>query len=140
MYQHILIPTDGSELSRRAIVHAVRLASVHGARVTGLTVVVHSLTPRGLGDKMVSDDVLNATAESFLAVVADEAKKAGVPYDCFVVAGDSVAEEVVRAAESTGCDLICMASHGRIGFAGLLMGSETNKVLHYSKVPVLVTR
>jgi len=140
MYQHILIPTDGSELSLRAVTHAIELAKVHKARVTGLTVVVRSLAPRGLGDSMISDQVLNDTAQGFVEVVAEEAKKAGVECDCFVVAGDSVAEEVVRAAESTGCDLICMASHGRIGLSGLLMGSETNKVLHYSKVPVLVTR
>lgn len=140
MYSHILLPTDGSELSHKAVLHGIQLARATGARVTGLCVVLHSMTPRGLGDTMVGDAQLNANAERFLAFVTDEAKKAGVPCDCFFVSGDSVAEEIVRAADSTGCDLICMASHGRLGLRSLLMGSETTKVLHYSKVPVLISR
>jgi|APMI01.1.fsa_nt_gi nucleotide-binding universal stress UspA family protein len=140
MYSHILLPTDGSELSHKAVMHGIRLAKVHNARVTGLSVILTSLTPRGLGDTMVGDELLSANAEMFLAFVTDEAKKAGVACDCFFVSGDSVAEEIVRAAESTGSDLVCMSSHGRMGLRSLLMGSETTKVLHYSKVPVLVVR
>lgn len=140
MYTHILLPTDGSELSHKAIVHGIQLAKSTGARVTGLCVVQHAIAPRGLGDNKVGDPQLSANAEGFLAFVADEARKAGVPCDCFFVHGESVAEEIVLAAEKTGCDLICMASHGRLGLRSLLMGSETTKVLHYSKVPVLVSR
>lgn len=140
MYKHILLPTDGSELSHKAVLHGIELARTTGAKVTGLCVVLRGITPRGLGDTMVDEQTLNRNAETFLAFVSEEAKKAGVACDCFFVAGDSVAEEIVRAAERTGCDLICMASHGRLGLRSLLMGSETTKVLHYSKVPVLVSR
>lgn len=140
MYKNILLPTDGSELSEKAIHHGVALAKAVGAKITGLSVVLPSHAPTGAGVAMLGDHVLQDAAEEFLATITREAREQGVEAECFYVSGSSPFEEIIVAAESRGCDLICMASHARSGLAGLLLGSETTKVLTHSKVPVLVCR
>lgn len=140
MYKHILLPTDGSELSRKAIRHGVRLAQAVGAKVSGLSVVVSSHAPSGAGTSMLGDHVLEDAAEAFLSVVAQEAREHGVEAECFYATGTSAHEEIVAAARSRGCDLICMGSHGRSGLSGLLLGSETAAVLANCDIPVLVLR
>ena len=140
MYQHILLPTDGSELSETAIRSGIQLAKHLGARVAGLSVVVEPLVAAGLGDVMRGRDEAVAAADSYLAALAREARQQGVPHECFHVKGSSISEEIVKAATTRGCDLICMGSQGHSGLAGLLLGSDTVDVLNHCKIPVLVYR
>ena len=140
MYQHILLPTDGSELSQAAIRSGLQLAKLLGARVTGLCVVVEPIVAGGLGEVMRGHEEAAQAANSYLAALAREARQQGVPHECFHVKGASIAEEIVRAATTRGCDLICMGSQGRHGLAGLLLGSDTADVLAHCKIPVLVYR
>ena len=140
MYKHILLPTDGSELSQKAIRHGIELAKAVGAKVTGLSVVVPSHAPAGAGVAMLGNRVLQDAAEQFLAAITREARDHGVEAECFYVSGSSPYEEIIAAAASRGCDLICMATHARSGLAGLLLGSETTAVLTNCPIPVIVLR
>jgi nucleotide-binding universal stress UspA family protein len=147
MYRHILIPTDGSELAKKAIVSAVALAKGVGARVTGLYAVPEYIPPV---DAMVpvyqfpSPDEYRRQAaieaELVLKEVVDACAAAGVP--CEVTHGiDSHPYRLILAtAKAQGCDLICMSSHGRRGITALILGSETQKVLTHGDLPVLVIR
>jgi nucleotide-binding universal stress UspA family protein len=141
MYQHILLPTDGSELSQQAVRSGVRLAASLGAKVTGLYVIVESLVAEGLDKTMLDVDTLSVrAAEQHLHAIAEEARHSGVPHECFHVADSSPSDGIIKVAAAKGCDLIFMASNGRRGLAGLLLGSETMHVLTHAKVPVLVYR
>lgn len=140
MYKNILVPTDGSELSQKAIRHGIALAKAVGAKVTGLSVVLPSHAPTGSGVTMLGNHVLEDAAGEFLAAVSREAHAQGVEAECFYVAGDSPHAEIISAAVRRGCDLICMASHARSGFSGLLLGSETTALINGCRVPVLVVR
>jgi nucleotide-binding universal stress UspA family protein len=140
MFQHILLPTDGSDLSGAAARNGVALAKLVGAKVTGLCVVLEHQVASGLGDVMRGQQDAVAAAESFLAVIAAEARGQRVPHECFYVKAPAIAEEIVKVAAARGCDLICMASHGHRGIAGLLLGSDTADVLTRCKIPVLVYR
>ena len=140
MFEHILIPTDGSELSEHAIKHAIRFAKFHNARVSGLCVVIDRLFATGMGEPMGMTGNPEDSARKFLSVIADEAAAAGVPCECFLVHGGSPHEEILATAAQRDCDLIYMASHGRTGFAGFLLGQEAAHVIAGSKVPVLVHR
>jgi nucleotide-binding universal stress UspA family protein len=148
MYKHILVPTDGSKLSRKAIVTAVRMASLLGARVTGVF-AIPPYSPVAYGEGVVyappasRDAYLRSArkeARKALAVLEIEARIAGVGCAVAIVSGAMPWEGILRAARARKCDLIVMASHGRRGLAGLLLGSETTKVLTHSKTPVLVCR
>lgn len=143
MYKHILTPTDGSELSDNAATGGVALAQALGARVTG----VHVLPTRiGLlyGDIVWVDErtdmQMRDAASRYLDRIQDVAKREGVPFDRVLKAGDQVWRAIIDVAEEKRCDLIVMAAHGRRGLSAMLIGSETNKVLIYSKIPVLVYR
>ena len=143
MFAHILIPTDGSPLSERAIAQGIRLAKATGARVTGLYVMpqFHVFTYR---TEMLEDTReeyakdCNAHAVEYLAVVERVAREAGVACSTASLSDDHPDEAILRVAEERGCDAIVMASHGRRGVAGVLMGSVTQKVLTHGKLPVLV--
>jgi nucleotide-binding universal stress UspA family protein len=145
MYKHVLIPTDGSALSELAIRHGMTLARAVGARVTVLTV---SLPFRSLAldPVMVSDSPVRyeqeceALAEKALGIARTEAGVAGVSCETRHVTHGQPYRAIVETAQERGCDLICMASHGRKGVSALVLGSETNKVLTHSKIPVLVCR
>lgn len=145
MFTHILLPTDGSPLSKRAIDQGVRLAKSIDARVTGFYAIpqFHVLTYRA---EMLEDTReqyardCRAHAEQYLAVIEGAAKEVGVPCDTEYVAHDQPYEAIVEAARRRGCDLILMASHGRSGVQGLLLGSVTQKVLTHTNLPVLVVR
>ena len=148
MYKHILVPTDGSRLSRKAIVTATRLAKATGARVTG-AFVIPPYVPMVYGEAVLyappssrEDYVksLRREGKKALAILDIEARIAGVKSAGTVIANAMPWEGILRAAKSRKCDLIVMASHGRRGLAGLLLGSETTKVLTHSKTPVLVCR
>ena len=143
MYQHILLPTDGTILSESAIQTGVKLAKSLGARVTGLH-VIEPFHVVSTGVEMVSDTKAQyekdslANAVRFVAAISTAAKQAGVTCDCVTEQSGHPFEAIIAAAEKRGCDLIVMASHGRRGIRGLLLGSETNKVLTHTKTPVLV--
>ena len=110
MYQHLLVPTDGSELSRTVTRRGVALAKALGARIAGLCVVIEPQVAGGLGDAMVGRDAAVQAAESFVAAIAAEAARHGVPHECFYAKAASVAEEIVKVATERGCDLICTGS------------------------------
>jgi nucleotide-binding universal stress UspA family protein len=147
MFKNILVPTDGSELSRKAIRRAVRLAKEQKARVTGFY-VGPVWTPHGSSESSIAgfvtpvqhENMVRSTAQGHLAVVQKAARAAGVPCKCLHVMGSYPYEEIVKAARRNRCDLIVMASHGRRGISRLILGSETSKVLAHTTVPVLVER
>jgi len=145
MYKHILLPTDGSPLSEIAIEGGVGLAKALGARVTGLHVIEPFHLIMG-GAEMMGDtkeqyekDSL-IRAQKCLATLTVAAKQAGVTCDGVSEKAAHPFEAIIAAAQSRACDLIVMASHGRRGIRGLLLGSETIKVLTHSRIPVLVLR
>ena len=140
MYKNILLPTDGSELSEMAIRSGVQLAKSLNAKVTGLYVIVESQVAAGIGKSMRDEGARTETAKAYLDLINREAKKHGVAHESFYVIGTSPYEEIIRAAGSKDCDLIFMASHGRRGITGMLLGSETMHVLTHCKIPVLVYR
>ena len=145
MYQHILLPTDGSELSTQAVREGIRFAKSLGARVTAL----HT-TSQFYPSQMLAPEIIVRAREyeghvkeevaRVLGVVEDVAREAGVACTALHRASDNPWEEIIKVATEQGCDLIVMASHGRHGVSALLLGSETTKVLTHSKIPVLVCR
>ena len=148
MYKHILVPTDGSTLSDRAIKEAVRLAAALGAKVT----LLHA-APAQVWPMYAESAVLMATysakelreetrvhAQELLTKAAQRARGTGGAVATELVIADLPYAAIVKTAARLKCDLIVMASHGRRGVAGLLLGSETHRVLTHSKVPVLVVR
>jgi len=146
-YSHLLVPSDGSDLSRRAVDHAVRLAAALMARITFLHVQASTPIPLvGLGEKLdvQTMELLIAASHRESDRILEEAgvaaDEAGVPAQCERVPGDTPHRAIVDTAERLGCDLILMASHGRRGISGFLVGSETQRVLALAHCPVLVYR
>jgi nucleotide-binding universal stress UspA family protein len=145
MFKHILIPTDGSRLSERAIPHAVALAKLMSAKITGLTVSepfhVFAAKPMMVTDtEAVYRKHCKQLAATYLDAINQAALKAGVACSGVHVFSDQPYQKIISTATSRRCDLICMASHGRRGVSALVLGSETLKVLTHSKIPVLVWR
>jgi nucleotide-binding universal stress UspA family protein len=149
MFKHLLIPTDGSELSEAAIQAGVQFAKSINAKVTGFYVMpkFHMLVygPEGVIETRRQDFVDfekdgKARADRFLAVIMQAAKAADVPCEIALQTSDQPYEAIIATAKEKGCDLIMMASHGRRGVQAFLLGSETQKVLTHSKIPVLVFR
>jgi nucleotide-binding universal stress UspA family protein len=146
MYQHILIPTDGSELAGRAVRHGLSLAKSVGAKVTALTVegsfdvytVPASKVYEMSGAFAEHAERAKAHAEKILNGVAEEARLAGVTCETLRLEEDHPYEAIIEAAKQRGCDLIVMASHGRSGIAAVVLGSVTTKVLTHTEIPVLV--
>lgn len=147
MFKHIFVPTDGSQLSQETVKRAIRFASEAGARITlfyakpeypvafyGEGALIDPTTPEKFARmaEQQASEILGAcqklAAESNVACSLSS-KTSDIPY-----------EAIIAAADAAGCDLIFMASHGRRGFGGLLLGSETQKVLTHSQIPVLVYR
>jgi nucleotide-binding universal stress UspA family protein len=147
MFNTILVPTDGSKLSQKAVEQAMLLAKVTGAKL----VVLH-VYPRFPGNPYgtfgPAEEILpeahasqhEANAGKIFAGIRNLASAAGVALDTVLVESDDIYMQVIAVAKKKKCDLICMASHGRRGLAGLLLGSETHKVLIHSQIPVLVMR
>jgi nucleotide-binding universal stress UspA family protein len=145
VYKHILIPTDGSGRSARAITEAIALAALLKARVTALmaTPPIPPIVLEGLAAPVHNEELeQNAKdhATRSLAVAAEAAAAAGVRCETIHLQHDRPWEAIIQTAEQKGCDLIVMASHGRAGVSAVVLGSETNKVLTHSKLPVLVCR
>jgi nucleotide-binding universal stress UspA family protein len=147
MYKHILIPTDGSEASRRAIAAGIRLARTLGARVTGVfaapaatPILFRDHLPAGYATPRQNEMLIARAAAAHLGVIERAARSAGVRCTCVTVKSDFPSDTILATAKKSKCDLIVMASHGHRGLRGLLLGSETNKVLAASPIPVLVSR
>lgn len=146
MFKNILIPTDGSDLSQRAVRAAVDLAKLHQARITCIHVIpdYHLLIAyEGAFDPVTEERIeeeAKTRAESYLAFVRKFAGDAGVPCETVCETSDHPYDAILKTAEARGCDLIVMTSHGRKGLAAVLLGSETRKVLTHTRIPVLVMR
>jgi nucleotide-binding universal stress UspA family protein len=145
MYKHVLIPTDGSDLSSKAEAAGLTLAKGLDARVTALTVTAPfqfiGTEPMMLvATEPEHEKAQAARAERTLERVKATAAAIGVPVETVRKVSTHPFEEIIDTAKERGCDLIFMASHGRSGIAGLILGSVTSKVLTHSKIPVLVYR
>ena len=143
MYRHILVATDGSAFSARAIRTAARLAKSLGAKLTGLHVIAAYAPESGrlaLSSLPGYERVLRQEKEHALALVKSEARAQGVHADILSTVGGDPWRAILGTARKRKCDLIVMASHGRGGVAGVLLGSETRKVLTHTGLPVLVCR
>jgi len=148
VYKHILIPTDGSELSQKAIEHGMALAAALSANVTVLTVAIpfHSMesdpTPvvdiPGAADFV--HEFLHGHSKRYLEAAGGVARAKGVVCETVQIEHQHPYAAIIEAAEGRGCDLIVMASHGRRGISAIVLGSETVKVLTHSNIPVLVHR
>ena len=146
MYKNILLPTDGSALSAIAIDNGLQFAKAVGARVTGLYVMLER-QPESFEDYAPVDvkapkldEVARQEADKYLKVIADKAQALGVPCQTQSMKHSSPHQAIITIATTTGCDLIVMASHGKKGITGELVGSETARVITNCKIPVLVYR
>ena len=147
MYQRILVPTDGSQLSERAVKEAAQLARAVGATLTLFYAAPQYRLPAGLGEGAALHQFIpperyrrsmRASAKRMLDTAARKASGTVTRQVCEFA--DQPYEAIVAAARKNKCDLIVMASHGWRGLKGLILGSETQKVLTHSRVPVLVVR
>jgi nucleotide-binding universal stress UspA family protein len=147
MYKKILVATDGSPLSKKAVAAAVGLAASLGAQLIALKVTPRypmsyfegavTLAPAEIAR---IEGQWTSEAQAVVDAICASAQKKGVEAKGVLVKSDLVAESVLAAAKKHQCDLIVMASHGRKGIKRILMGSETHHVLTHSSIPVLVLR
>lgn len=145
MYKHLLVPTDGSKLSEKAIARAVDLAKATGGRITLLHVTPDypvQVYAEGVSVGLVSRREYAKAMKDEAAKLLDRAagKIKGVTVGTLQLMDNSPWEAILAGAKKVKADTIVMASHGRRGIASLLLGSETTKVLTHSKLPVLVIR
>jgi nucleotide-binding universal stress UspA family protein len=145
MHRHILIPTDGSELSQNAIDYGMALAKSVNAKVTVLTVSTpfhtFAVEPGLVTDTPEQYEKRMATlAGKYLNVAKEAALAAGVSCETMHVEHDQPYLAIIETAARQSCDLIVMASHGRRGISAIVLGSQTVKVLTHSTMPVLVVR
>ena len=150
MYKHILVPTDGSRLSAKAVKEALKIAAACGAKMTVLNVIPdyraylaeRYQVPPAMVAPVEKKFRQEAAASSSKIVEAARAEAIATGIECAGVSltDDSPYRAIIKQAAKSGCDLIVMSSHGRRGLQGLLLGSETTKVLVHSKISVLVVR
>jgi nucleotide-binding universal stress UspA family protein len=144
MFRHLLVPTDGSPASEAAARQAVTLARSLGARVTGLSVKprfhVFTLRPEAIEDTQGDSWDVDLHARNHVAALEGIAREAGVPFTGLVVEAEMPWKGIVDVAKEKGCDAIAMASHGRSALGGLLLGSQTQRVLAHCTLPVVVFR
>lgn len=147
MFKHILIPTDGSDLSKKAVKKGIEFAKEIKARITTLHVVPEfkviadeSFVSLSAAAKQKFEQESREKAEKMLNAIVQQAKAQGVRCTAVAEANNLPYEQIIATAKSRKCDLIMMASHGRRGIASILLGSETAKVLTHSTIPVLVVR
>lgn len=146
MFKHILVPTDGSALSQAAIEKAVLFAKESGARISFFCAAQAVTMYDGLGGIFSAQtpatlrDIANNISQEILAAAEKQAQMHGVPCTTLSQIAEQPYAAIIEAATLHGCDLIFMASHGRRGLDALLLGSETQKVLTHSTIPVLVYR
>ncbi|MBC7918724.1 MAG: universal stress protein [Rhodoferax sp.] len=147
MYHRILVATDGSDLSAKAVTHAIGLAALCGAELVAITVVPRY--PQGYFDggmAMQPEDIERVESvwadksQAAVDAVQQQAAAKGVTTKAVTIKSDLIADAIIAAVGKHQCDLIVMASHGHKGFKRLLLGSETQHVLTGATVPVLVLR
>lgn len=147
MFKHLLVPTDGSQLSQETVKHAIAFAREASAKITffyakpeypvafyGEGALIDPTTPEKFSQ------MANQQANEILSSCTQQAKAENVPADTKTATSDVPYEAIITAADAVGSDLIFMSSHGRRGIGGFLLGSETQKVLTHSRIPVLVYR
>ena len=147
MFKHVLVPTDGSELSNRAVATAAGLAHALGAKLLLLHVRSPIVSPHhveggalsSLGGSVQMQEI-EAEERALLDAALDIAAASCAEAETAFVSGYSVPDAIARIAREQACDLIVMASHGRRGIGGLLLGSEAQKVLTHSSLPVMIVR
>lgn len=147
MYKRILVATDGSTLSKKAVAGAIELAAICEAELVALKVVprypqayFEGSIPLSAEEISRVEDQWTTTAQVQLAAVEKAAKARGVVTKVVTVKSDVISDAIIAAAKKQKADLIVMASHGRKGIKRLLLGSETQQVLTHSHTPVLVLR
>lgn len=147
MYKNILIPTDGSAVSRAAALKGIALAKAVGARVTAFfaapaptPVLYKGLLPVGFAQPKAHAAMIEKAAARYLGVIQKAANAAGVKCKSIHVIDEYPADAILKIATKERCDLIVIASHGRSGLARAMMGSQTQKVIDKAKIPVLVHR
>lgn len=147
MFKNILVPTDGSKLSMKAVDKAIELAKSTGGTLTVLNVIApYSMMPASDGyviepiSGVEWDKVMKQNADAILAVVKRRAGAKKFSAELMTVRNNLPYDGIISVAKKRKCDLIVMASHGRRGLTALLLGSETTKVLTHSTIPVLVCR
>jgi nucleotide-binding universal stress UspA family protein len=146
MFKHILMPTDGSAHSEKAVERGIELAKLCHSKVTGIHVMQdyqmmmasEGMVPPGMEEQM--DRQARDQAASFLAFVQKAADAAGVACETLVVKGHHPYDAIVDTANTRGCDLIVMTARHKKGLGALIMGSEASRVLHRSSIPVLTFR
>ena len=144
MYRNILVPTDGSDITAKAVQTAITLAKTVGAKLSVISVkepfpysAISEMQPVPPQEFY---DAQERIATARVKAVSDAAKAAGLDCEGFTVEAVHPWEAICDLAKDKGCDLVVMASHGRRGVSALLLGSETQKVLTHSPLPVLVVR
>lgn len=141
MFKKILLATDGSELSDKAMQATLQFAKEHGSKIVGLSVAtIYPYFPV-YGMEASSGEFAEAIskeAEKYVQKIATLAASLGVNAEVHVIEGTSASDEIIKAADKYHCDAIFMASHGRTGLDKILLGSEAQKVLVYSKLPVTI--
>ena len=149
MYDHILIPTDGSAVAEIGVRHGLSLAKKHGSKATVATVTeplggqfafASDLWAPSESEIAAYDEAQRKLAEHILGAVRQEADALGVPVETVHIPWRLAARALVELAERKGCSLIVMASHGRTGLDRVMLGSQTAEVLATANVPVLVAR
>jgi len=147
MFKHILMPTDGSEHSEKAILRGIELAKLCGAKVTGIHVMpdyrmlvasADMESPAGADENM--DEQARVQAERFLGFVQRSAEAAGVSCETVIAQRQHPYDAIVDTANQRGCDLIVMTARHRKGLVSLIMGNEASRVLHRASIPVLTFR
>jgi len=144
MYRHLMVPLDDSPLTVETVRLAVELARKLGSRVTFFHAKAdYEGSSVGALERVIAPATFNdnvaGEARALLAKAEVVAREAGVAYDSLTVTSDRPHEAILDAAEARGCDLIFMASHGRRGVKHLVLGSQTQKVLQHTTIPVLVS-
>ncbi|WDZ95404.1 universal stress protein [Herbaspirillum sp. WKF16] len=145
MFKTILVPTDGSERSDKAINNAIDYARHCGAKIVGISVAEpYPFSPLAESsmaiDPALYEENVRTLAEQHVRKIADAAQAAGVACQTATMMSFAPDEEIINAAKTYGCDVIFMASHGRSGLSRMFLGSKTQKVLAHSTIPVLVLR
>lgn len=145
MFKAVLVPTDGSDESGKAIEAAIDVAKIHDAKVIGLSVAApypfsSSAEAFMAANRAIYDESMKKLAEQNVRKIGDAANDANVPCETLVTQSHNPYEEIIDVASKLHCDLIVMASQGRKSLNKLFIGSETQKVLAHSSTPVLVVR
>ncbi|HEV7813880.1 MAG TPA: universal stress protein [Janthinobacterium sp.] len=150
MFKTILLPTDGSPLADKAAKTALEFAQMTGGKIIALSVAQPQPLPAMIGGGMMDGGVsvepvlyqqeVQQAAQAHVDLIAAAARAADIPFESVVALSASPYDEIIKTAEQYHCDLILMATHGRTGLDKWLMGSETDKVLSHTTLPVLVLR